>query len=210
MPSGEHLVEVPSCQHPECPNPIPVAVKRSRTMSFWKNSGAAAWVWSTKRRPRYSDSARSQDRVREGATRVRDANRVSRNKYPAFRLEPPWDSSSIVGQPEAVRLLPRNRLHATPPSIGSEYRATHAAGVRSGRRRREIGKPGENRGKVIAHRDLRPTAAFHDRENRCNLRSRLWAAGVDRVLPTKSHRTHGILRKVIAQLKFRIFQKSRE
>ncbi len=31
---------------------------------------------------------------------------------------------------------------------------------------REIGKPGENRGKVIAHRDLQPTAAFHDRENR--------------------------------------------
>jgi hypothetical protein len=29
---------------------------------------------------------------------------------------------------------------------------------------REIGKPGENRGKVIAHRDLEPAAAFHDRE----------------------------------------------
>ena len=28
---------------------------------------------------------------------------------------------------------------------------------------REIGKPGENRGKVIAHRDLQPTAAFNDR-----------------------------------------------
>ena len=73
---------------------------------------------------------------------------------------------------------------------------------------REIGKPGENRGKVIAHRDLQPTAAFHDRENRCNLRSRLWAADVDPVLPTQSHGTHGILRKVIAQLKFRIFQES--
>src|SRR5450755_2606340 len=36
---------------------------------------------------------------------------------------------------------------------------------------REIGKPGENRGKVIARRDLQPTAAFHDRENRCDLRS---------------------------------------
>src|ERR1700686_1277516 len=42
---------------------------------------------------------------------------------------------------------------------------------------REIGKPGENRGKVLAHRDLQPTAAFHDRENRCNLRSCQWAAG---------------------------------
>ena len=40
---------------------------------------------------------------------------------------------------------------------------------------REIGKVGENRGKVLAHRDLLPTAAFHDRENRCNLRSCQWA-----------------------------------
>jgi hypothetical protein len=31
---------------------------------------------------------------------------------------------------------------------------------------REIGKSGKNSGKVIAHRDLQPTAAFHDRENR--------------------------------------------
>jgi hypothetical protein len=73
---------------------------------------------------------------------------------------------------------------------------------------REIGKPGENRGKVIAHRDLQPTAALYDRENRCNLRSRLWAEDVDPVLPTQSRGTHGIIRKVIAQLKFRIFQKS--
>jgi hypothetical protein len=47
---------------------------------------------------------------------------------------------------------------------------------------REIGKSGENRGKVIAHPDLQPTAAFHDRENRRNLRSRLWAADVQPVL----------------------------
>jgi hypothetical protein len=52
---------------------------------------------------------------------------------------------------------------------------------------REIGKPGENRGKVIAHRDLQPTAAFHDRENRRNLRSRLWAADVQPILSTKSY-----------------------
>ena len=43
---------------------------------------------------------------------------------------------------------------------------------------REIGKPGENRGEIIAHRNLQPAAAFHDRENRCNLRSCLWAAYV--------------------------------
>ena len=55
---------------------------------------------------------------------------------------------------------------------------------------REIGKPGENRGKVIAHRDLQPSAAFHDRENRRNLGSRLWTTDVDPVLPTQRHRTH--------------------
>src|SRR5208282_5341510 len=43
----------------------------------------------------------------------------------------------------------------------------------------EIGKPGENRGKVIAHRDLQPTAAFHDRENCRNFRSRLWETATE-------------------------------
>jgi hypothetical protein len=47
---------------------------------------------------------------------------------------------------------------------------------------REIGKPLENRGKVIAHRDLQPTAAFPDRENRRNLRSCLWAANGQPIL----------------------------
>ncbi len=61
---------------------------------------------------------------------------------------------------------------------------------------REIGKPGENRGKVIAHRDLQPTAAFDDRENRRNLRSRLWAADVQPILSTQCHGTHGVLRQV--------------
>src|SRR6266536_5773674 len=36
---------------------------------------------------------------------------------------------------------------------------------------REIGKPGENCGKVVAHRDLQPATVFHDRENRCNLKN---------------------------------------
>ena len=72
---------------------------------------------------------------------------------------------------------------------------------------REIGKPGENRGKVIAHRDLQPTAAFHDRENRRNLRSRLWAADVQPI-PTESCGTHRVLRQVIAQFQFGIFQEA--
>ena len=61
---------------------------------------------------------------------------------------------------------------------------------------REISKSGENRRKVVAHRDLQPTAAFHDRENCRNLRSRLWAADVQPILSAKSYRTHGVLRQV--------------
>jgi hypothetical protein len=61
---------------------------------------------------------------------------------------------------------------------------------------REIGKPGENRRKVIADRDLEPTAAFHNRESRCNLPSCQWGADVDPVFSTQCHRTHGILRQV--------------
>ena len=73
---------------------------------------------------------------------------------------------------------------------------------------REIGKSGENRGQIIAHWEFQPAAAFHDRENRRNLRSRLWTGDVYPVLPAQSHGTYGIFRKVIAQLKFRIFQES--
>src|SRR5664280_2033830 len=75
---------------------------------------------------------------------------------------------------------------------------------------REIGKPGENRGQIVAHWEFQPAAAFHDRENRCNLRSRLGTADVYPVIPAQSHRTHRILRKVIAQLKFRVFQETCE
>jgi hypothetical protein len=47
---------------------------------------------------------------------------------------------------------------------------------------REIGKPGENRRKIVAHRYFQPAAAFHDRQNRCNLRSRQWTADVYPIL----------------------------
>jgi hypothetical protein len=59
---------------------------------------------------------------------------------------------------------------------------------------RAIGEPGEKRGQVFAHGEFQPAAAFHDRDYRCNLRSRVWATDVDPVLPTQSHGTHGILR----------------
>ena|ERR1700757_2137940 len=74
---------------------------------------------------------------------------------------------------------------------------------------REIGKPGENRRKVITYRDLQPPAAFHEREHRRNFRSRLWAADVDPVfssLPqdagakTMAHFGHRIRSKSIGHI----------
>ena len=73
---------------------------------------------------------------------------------------------------------------------------------------RAISESGKYRRQVDANGDSHPSAAFHDRENRRNLRPRPWTADVYPVLATQSHRTHRILRKVVAQLKFRIFQKS--
>lgn len=55
---------------------------------------------------------------------------------------------------------------------------------------REIGKPWENRGQIVAHWELQPATALHQREKRRNLRSRLWAADGYPVLPAQSHGTH--------------------
>ena len=59
---------------------------------------------------------------------------------------------------------------------------------------REIGKPGENRGQIVAHGKFQPAAAFHDLENRRNLMSSPRTADVQPILSTQSHGTHGILR----------------
>src|SRR5438874_2575807 len=72
----------------------------------------------------------------------------------------------------------------------------------------EIDQPRQNRGQVVAHGEFQPAAAFHHRENRRNLGSRLWTADLYPVLSTQRHGTHRILRKVVAQLKLRIFQES--
>src|ERR1700678_1350695 len=71
---------------------------------------------------------------------------------------------------ENIRIM-SNSLQRSSGSLGClisgrtdrrvyECRATHTARVRSGGAPdREIGKSGENRGKVIAHRNLQPSAA---------------------------------------------------
>jgi hypothetical protein len=46
---------------------------------------------------------------------------------------------------------------------------------------REIGEAREDLGQIVAHRKFQPAAALHDRQNRRNLRSRLWAADVQPV-----------------------------
>jgi len=61
----------------------------------------------------------------------------------------------------------------------------------------EIGNPGQDRCQIVTHGDLQPAAAFHDRENRCNLRSCQWAADVYPVFSTQCHRTHGILARLV-------------
>src|SRR5258708_2816947 len=62
---------------------------------------------------------------------------------------------------------------------------------------REIGKPGENRGQIVAYWEFQSAAAFHAREYRGNLGSRLGAAYAYPLLPTQSHGTHRVFRKVI-------------
>ena len=75
---------------------------------------------------------------------------------------------------------------------------------------RAISESGKNRGQILAHWEFRSTAALHDRKDRRDLRSRLWAADVDPVPPSDCDWTHGVLRKIIAQLQFGIFQEPRQ
>ena len=75
---------------------------------------------------------------------------------------------------------------------------------------RAIGESGKYRRQVVASGDSHPAAAFHNRENCCNLGFRLCTAEVYPVLPAQGHWTLGIFCEVIAQLKFRIFRESRE
>ncbi len=63
---------------------------------------------------------------------------------------------------------------------------------------REIGKPGENRGQVVAHWEFQSAAAFDDRKGRRNPRSRLWTANVYSILPAQCHGTHRVLCQVLS------------
>ena len=54
------------------------------------------------------------------------------------------------------------------PSLGSMPGDPHSRSKVWKALGREIGKPRENRGKVFAHGEFQPAAAFHDREYRRN------------------------------------------
>src|SRR5208282_1351513 len=73
-----------------------------------------------------------------------------------------------------------------------------------------IGDTWQDGGQVVTDRDLHPAAALHDGQNRRHLRARFLAAYVDPVLPAQRHRTHGVLRQVVAQLQLRVLQEARE
>jgi len=71
-------------------------------------------------------------------------------------------------------LLPLLTVISSPPRRWSKFRKAPD---------QEIGKPGENRRKIVADRYFQPAAAFHDRQNRCNLQSCQWTADVYPILP---------------------------
>ena len=58
---------------------------------------------------------------------------------------------------------------------------------------RDIGKSGENRCQIVTHGDFQPSAAFHDRKDRRDLRSRVRTADVYPVLSTQCHGTHRLM-----------------
>src|ERR1022692_699127 len=72
----------------------------------------------------------------------------------------------LVGKQETMGFWSQNHFTLIPRSLASMNADPHSGSKVWKAPDREIGKPGENRGKVIAHRNLQPTAAFNDRENR--------------------------------------------
>ncbi len=64
---------------------------------------------------------------------------------------------------------------------------------------RNIGKPGQNRGQIVAHWDVDASAGFDDREDGGDFGSGLLTSDVDPVFATERHRTHGVFGEVVAR-----------
>src|SRR3984885_15310808 len=69
-----------------------------------------------------------------------------------------------------------------------------------------VGEAGKDVGEVVAHRNLEPSTAFDNREDRRHARSSLFAADVVPVLSARCNWTHRVLSQVIAQFQFQMFQ----
>jgi len=99
------------------------------------------------------------------------------------------------------------------PHIGSVFEnlsrqtvVVHAEGVSADSRWiLTSARPGRIAARYLRTETFSRRQLFHERENRRNLRSRVWAAYVYLVLSTQGDWSHRILRLVIAQLKFWIF-----
>jgi hypothetical protein len=73
---------------------------------------------------------------------------------------------------------------------------------------RDVAQSRKNRSQIFPYRKFHPTAAFHHRENRCDLGACLETAHMDPILPTESNRAHGVFRDVVTQLKFGMIQEA--
>ena len=73
-----------------------------------------------------------------------------------------------------------------------------------------VGKSWQDVGQVIAHRDLEPTAAFDNGEDRSHSWPCLFASDMDPIHSTRGYRAHGVFGDVGAQLQSRIFEEVRQ
>ena len=73
-----------------------------------------------------------------------------------------------------------------------------------------FGETGEDRRQVFAYGDVPPSAGFDDGEDGGDFGSGLLAADVDPVFATDRYGAHGVFGEIVAELKFRVFQKERE
>ena len=73
-----------------------------------------------------------------------------------------------------------------------------------------FGETGEDRGQVLAHRDVHPSAGFDDGEDGGDFGPGLLAADVNPVFATERYGAHGVFGEIVAEFKFRVFQEARE
>src|ERR1039458_10174314 len=73
-----------------------------------------------------------------------------------------------------------------------------------------MGESRQDSSEIVADRDLEPSAAFDDGEDRRHARSGLLAADMDPVAATSRYCAHGVFGEVVAQLQLRIVEEARQ